>query len=128
MLVTHLSLLPIVFLALEGCAGPTAPVNQLYALSPEERRSVVQLPIYEEGELSGKEYAVVNMVEGTSCTNKRGDSGVTEVKAIIQAKHVAHVKGAEGIKNLQCDPSRPMTTSDCVETIICKGQAIKFGR
>lgn len=128
MLVTPSSLLLIVFLTLEGCARPTAPANKLAALSPEERRSVVQLPIYNEGELSGKEYAVVNMVEGASCTNKRRDSGATQVEAIIQAKHLAHVKGAEGIKNLQCDPSQAMTTSDCLETITCKGQAIRFAR
>ena len=48
------------------------------------------------------------------------DSDATEVDAITQAKHVAQDKWAEGIKNLQCDLSRAMTTTNCLETITCK--------
>jgi hypothetical protein len=98
-----------IVLILEGCASATTPVNKTGAPSPEERRSIVS--IYDEGALSAREYVVVNMVEETSCKNKWMDSDATEVDAITQAKHVAQDKGAEGIKNLQCDLSRAMTTT-----------------
>ena len=97
MLATPSSLLLIALLTLESCARPTAPAKNLDAFSPDERRSVAQLPIYNESELSGREYAVVTMVEGAACIHTRRDSGATEVEAIFQAKHVAPFKGAEGI-------------------------------
>ena len=41
---------------LGGCVGSRAPISKIDALSPEVRRAVLDLPIFSEGDLSGKEH------------------------------------------------------------------------
>jgi hypothetical protein len=49
--------------------------------------------------------------------------------AINEAKYWAKDQGAEGIKNLKCDPPRGKTIfHNCWESITCAGQAIKFAK
>lgn len=122
-------LLLAVVLVLGGCVGSRAPVNKIDALSPEERHTVLELPIYNEGELTGKEHAVIDSVTGTSCQYRSRDSAATETDAINEAKYWAKDHGAEGLKNLTCDPPRGKTLFNrCWESITCTGQAIKFSK
>lgn len=118
-----LSALPI----LVGCVGPLVPVKKIAELPPEERRAVLGLPIYNEAQLVGKTYAVINLVEGISCKNKMWDSAATKTDAVNQAKYWAREMQADGIMNLQCDIPRGTTqTYNCWESITCTGQAIRF--
>ncbi len=129
MLVRRSGLLIAVVVLLEGCVGSGAPVRKIDGLSPEARQAVLGLPIYQEGELTGKEHTVVNMVEGTSCKYRRGDPDATETDAIDEAKYWAKDKGAEGIKKLKTAPPRGKTFfRKCWESITCSGQAIKFAK
>jgi hypothetical protein len=116
-------------LLVQGCGGSSAPVKNIDGLSPEARRAVLELPVYNEGDLNGKEHAVIAGVEGTACRYRRWDPAATEIDAINEAKYWAKDQGAEGIKNLKCDPPRGKTIfQTCWESITCKGQAIKFAR
>ncbi len=129
MLRRNLGLLFAVVLVLGGCVGSRAPVNKIDALSPEERPAVIGLPIYNEGELTGKEHTVIKFVEGTSCRYRRGDPVPNETDAINEAKYWAKDHGAEGIKILKCDPPRGKTIfQSCWESITCNGQAIKLAK
>jgi hypothetical protein len=127
MLVMRASLLLFALLILVGCVGPRVPVKKIDELPLEERRAVLGLPIYNESQLAGKEYTVINLVEGISCKNKTWDPAATKTDAINQAKYWAREQGAQGVMNLQCDLPRGTTTSyNCWESITCTGQAIKF--
>ena len=123
------SLLSAALLMLGGCVGSRAPINKIDALSPEVRRAVLDLPIFSEGDLNGKEHVVIKFVEGTSCRYRRGDPPPIESDAINEAKYWAKDQGADGIKNLKCDPPRTKTIfGTCWESIACSGQAIKFSK
>jgi hypothetical protein len=127
MLVMRVSLLLSALLILVSCVGPRVPVKKIDELPLEERRAVLGLPIYNESQLAGKEYTVINLVEGISCKNKTWDPAATKTDAINQVKYWAREQGAEGVMNLQCDLPRGTTTSyNCWESITCTGQAIKF--
>jgi hypothetical protein len=96
-------------------------------LAPNERQGVLKVPIYNEGQLIGNEYGVVNVVEGISCKNKMWDPAATKTDAINQAKYWAKQQGADAIMNLQCDLPRGTTNSyNCWESITCTAQAIKL--
>ena len=117
----------LVMLLFSACVGPRVPVKKIEQLPAEERRAVLGLPIYNESQLAGKDYAVINLVEGISCKNKTWDPAATKIDAINQAKYWAREQGADGIMNLQCDLPRGATTSyNCWESITCTGQAIKL--
>lgn len=108
-----------------GCVGPLVPVVKIDKLSPEERRMALSLPIYNEGQLAGKKYNIINVVEGISCKNKMWDSAATKSDAINQAKYWAGQQGADGILNVQCEVPRGTTrTYNCWESITCTAQAI----
>ena len=127
MLVMRASLLLFALLILVGCVGPRVPVKKIDELPLEERHAVLGLPIYNESQLAGKEYTVINLVEGISCKNKTWDPAATKTDAINQVKYWAREQGAQGVMNLQCDLPRGTTTSyNCWESITCTGQAIKF--
>jgi hypothetical protein len=57
---------------------PLVPVKKINELPLEERRAVIGLPIYNESQLVGKEYTVLNLVEGISCKNKTWDPAATK--------------------------------------------------
>jgi hypothetical protein len=127
MLVMRASLLLSALLILVSCVGSRVPVKKIDELPLEERRAVLGLPIYNESQLVGKEYTVINLVERISCKNKTWDPAATKTDAINQAKYWAREQGAQGVMNLQCDLPRGTTTSyNCWESITCIGQAIKF--
>ena len=84
----------------EGCVGWTAPANRLDSLSSEEREVILGLPILIEGDLSGKEHAVLDGVTGSSCQYTRSDPRATKTDAMNEAKYWAKQQGADGIKNL----------------------------
>ena len=129
MLIRSAGLLLVGGLVLQGCVWGTVPVRKLDKLSPEDRRAVLGLPIYNEEEMRGKEHAIVSGVEGTSCKYRREDPAATEIDAINEAKYSAKDQGAEGIINLRCDPPRGKTIfRTCWESITCAGQAIKFAK
>ena len=122
------ALLALIFMC-EGCVGPSMPPQQIEALSAEERRAVLEVPIYDNSQLTGKEHVVIKLVEGVSCQDRRDDRAVTEAEAINAAKYWAKEQGAEGIKNLKCDPPRGKTIFHrCWQSITCTGQAIKFAK
>ena len=99
MLVMRASLLLFALLILVGCVGPRVPVKKIDELPLEERHAVLGLPIYNESQLAGKEYTVINLVEGISCKNKTWDPAATKTDAINQAKYWAREQGAQGVMN-----------------------------
>ena len=114
---------------MEGCLSGGAPVTKIESLSADAGEAVVQLPIYTDGELAGKEHAVVDSVKGTSCQYRRDDPPATDTEAINGAKYWAKDNGAEGLKNVTCDaPRRKTLFTRCWERIRCTGQAIKFAK
>ncbi len=128
MLITRPSLLLAIVL-LEGCLATGAPLTKLQSLSVDARDAVIKLPAYTEGELTGKEHAVIDSVAGISCQFGRDDPPATEADAINEAKYWATDHGADGVKNLTCEAPRGKTLFNrCWKRITCTGQAIKFAR
>ena len=126
--IVRILVLGVMLVAFVGCVGPLVPVVKIDKLSPDERQMALSLPIYNEGQLVGKNYNIINVVEGISCKNKIWDSAATKSDAINQAKYWARQQGAEGILNVQCEVPRGTTkTYNCWESITCTAQAIKFG-
>ena len=115
------------FSVVSGCVGPLVPVKDRSALSVDERMATLSLPIYNESQLQGKPYSIINVVEGISCKNKTWSPAATKTDAINQAKYWAKEQGADAIINLQCEVPRGTTTTyNCWESITCTAQAIKF--
>ena len=67
----------------------TAPHNKIESLPREERDAVLSLTILQEGDLSGKEHAVLDGVKGTACQYRRDDPPATETTAMNEAKYWA---------------------------------------
>ena len=129
MRIVHPCLLLVIVLVGEGCVAAGAPARKIESLSPEARHAVLDLPVYNESELMGKEHAVIDSVTGTSCQYRSIDSAAIETDAINEAKYWAMERGAEGLKNVKCDSPRGKTLFNrCWESITCTGQAIKFAK
>jgi hypothetical protein len=111
---------------LTGC-GAMVPVVKIDDISPEQRRSVNEVAIYNQTQLFGRKFKVINIVEGISCKNKVWDHAATKSDAIFQARYWAQQMGADGVANLQCDHPRGTTTTyNCWESVTCTAEAIKF--
>jgi len=96
-------------------------------VSAEKRRAVNNVAIYNQMQLIGKKFKILNIVEGISCKNKTWDPAATKTDAIIQARYWPQEMNADGISNLQCDHPRGTTTTyNCWESITCTAEAIKF--
>lgn len=123
-------LLTVIFFSLiavlAGC-GSFVPTVRMEDLSVEQRRAANDIAIFNQTQLIGKKYKILNIVEGISCKNKVWDHAATKSDAIFQAKYWALQMGADGISNLQCDVPRGTTTTyNCWESITCTAEAIKF--
>lgn len=111
---------------LAGC-GAMVPVVKMENIPPEQRRVVNEVAIYNQTQLIGRKFKVMNIVEGISCKNKIWDHAATKSDAIFQARYWAQQMGADGIANLQCDHPRGTTTTyNCWESVTCTAEAIKF--
>lgn len=116
----------IVALLLAGC-GAMVPVVKQEELTAQQKREVNEVAIFNSSQLVGKDFTVLNIVEGISCKNKTWDPAATRSDAIFQARYWAKQMGADGITNLQCDHPRGTTTSyNCWESITCSAEAIKL--
>lgn len=112
---------------LTGCVGPLVPVKKISEIPIEQRREVLSMPIYNEGQLNGKKYSILNIVEGISCKNKTWDPAATKTDAVNQAKYWAYEMGADALMGIQCDQPRGTTTTyNCWESITCTAQAISI--
>jgi hypothetical protein len=115
-----------VTLFLAGC-GAMVPVVKQEELTTQQKREVNEVTIFNSSQLVGKDFTVLNIVEGISCKNKTWDPAATRSDAIFQARYWAKQRGADGIANLQCDHPRGTTTSyNCWESITCSAEAIKL--
>jgi uncharacterized protein YbjQ (UPF0145 family) len=115
-----------VTLFLAGC-GAMVPVVKQEELTTQQKREVNEVTIFNSSQLVGKDFTVLNIVEGISCKNKTWDPAATRSDAIFQARYWAKQMGADGIANLQCDHPRGTTTSyNCWESITCSAEAIKL--
>lgn len=111
---------------LAGC-GAMVPVVKQEELTAQQRREVNDVAIFNSTQLVGKDFTVLNIVEGISCKNKTWDPAATRSDAIFQARYWAKQMGADGITNLQCDHPRGTTTTyNCWESITCSAEAIKL--
>lgn len=111
---------------LTGC-GAMVPVVKMSDLPPEQRRIVTEVTIYNQTQLLGRKFKILNIVEGISCKNKLWDHAATKGDAIFQTRYWAQQLGADGISNLQCDyPRGTTTTYNCWESVTCTAEAIKF--
>lgn len=111
---------------LAGC-GAMVPVVKMEDIPAEQRRAVNEMVIYNQTQLIGRKFKVMDIVEGISCKNKVWDHAATKSDAIFQARYWARQMGADGITNLQCDRPRGTTiTYNCWESITCTAEAIKF--
>lgn len=121
-----LILMSLVTAALAGC-GAMVPVVKQEDLTAQQRREVNEVAIFNSAQLVGKDFTVLNIVEGISCKNKTWDPAATRSDAIFQARYWAKQMGADGIANLQCDHPRGTTTTyNCWESITCSAEAIKL--
>lgn len=118
--------IPILAALVSGC-GAMVPVVKMEDIPAEQRRAVNEVAIYNQMQLIGKKFKVINIVEGISCKNKVWDHAATKSDAILQARYWAQQMGADGIANLQCDHPRGTTTTyNCWESVTCTAEAIKF--
>lgn len=112
--------------SLAGC-GAMVPVVKMEDIPPEQRRAVNEVTIYNQTQLIGRKFKVINIVEGISCKNKIWDHAATKSDAIFQARYWAQQMGANGITNLQCDHPRGTTTTyNCWESVTCTAEAINI--
>lgn len=103
------------------------PVVKVDDMPADQRRAVNDVAIYNQTQLVGRKFKVVNIVEGISCKNKMWDHAATKSDAIFQARYWAQQAGADGVANLQCDAPRGTTTTyNCWESVTCTAEAIKF--
>lgn len=124
MKVASVSLLAVLSTA---CVGPLVAVKNLDELPSHAKEEALSTTIYNESQLQGLTYGVINVVEGVSCKNKWWDPAATRTAAINQAKYWAYELGADGLANIQCDQPRGTTlTYNCWESIMCTAQAIKI--
>jgi len=122
-------MLAMMYVCIAACVGPLVPVVKVDGLTPEERQATLSLPIYNESQLAGTHYSIINVVEGISCKNKIWDPAATKTDAISQTKYWARQQGADGLVNIQCEVPRGTTkTYNCWESITCTAQAIKLAR
>lgn len=120
-------ILIILIASLVGCAGPRVSVKRINQLPIDTKRQVLSMPIYNESQLFGRKYRIINVVEGISCKNKAWDPPATKTDAINQAKYWAFEIGADALLNIQCDfPHGTTITYNCWESITCTAQAIKL--
>lgn len=109
---------------LSGC-GALVPVVDIDKIPPSKRQAVDSVQIYNQAQLSGLSFRVLNVVEGISCKNKIWDAAATKANAVAQARYWALELGANGVTNLQCDHPRGTTTTyNCWESITCTAEAI----
>lgn len=119
-------LIPLIVALVSGC-GAMVPVVKMEDIPAEQRRAVNEIGIYNQTQLIGRKFKVINIVEGISCKNKVWDHAATKSDAIFQARYWAQQMGADGIANLQCDHPRGTTTTyNCWESVTCTAEAIKF--
>ncbi len=119
-------LIPFLAVLVTGC-GAMVPVVKMEDIPAEQRRAVNEIAIYNQTQLIGRKFKVMNIVEGISCKNKMWDHAATKSDAIFQARYWAQQMGADGIANLQCDHPRGTTTTyNCWESITCTAEAIKL--
>lgn len=120
------ALIPLLAALVSGC-GAMVPVVKMEDIPVEQRRAVNEIAIYNQTQLIGRKFKVINIVEGISCKNKLWDHAATKSDAIFQARYWAQQMGADGIANLQCDNPRGTTTTyNCWESVTCTAEAIKF--
>lgn len=109
---------------LTGC-GAMVPVVDLDKVPAAKRQAVDSVQIYNQTQLNGVSFKVLNIVEGISCKNKVWDHAATRANAISQARYWALELGANGVTNVQCDHPRGTTTTyNCWESITCTAEAI----
>ena len=112
--------------SLAGC-GSFVPTVKMEELSADQRRAVNDVEIFNQTQLVGKRFKVLNIVEGISCKNKVWDHAATKSDAIFQTRYWARQHGADGIANLQCDVPRGTTTTyNCWESVTCTAEAVKL--
>ena len=119
-------LIPVLTALISGC-GAMVPVVKMEDIPVEQRRAVNEVAIYNQTQLTGRKFKVINIVEGISCKNRLWDHAATKSDAIFQARYWAQQMGADGIANVQCDNPRGTTTTyNCWESVTCTAEAIKF--
>ena len=120
-----IAIISLAALGLTAC-GAFVPVVKLDQLSTERRHAAQSLRIFNASQLTGKNFDVLNIVEGNSCQNKLTDPPATRAAAIDQAKYFASEMGADGLTNIQCGAREGTSTrTNCWELVSCTAEAIK---
>jgi uncharacterized protein YbjQ (UPF0145 family) len=110
-------------ITLTAC-GPFVHVDKV---SPEEASRVQdKVKIYNNSQLFGKSFEVVNVIEGNSCKSKTWDKPASRPAAIEQLRFQAYRLGANGITNIQCHNREETSLStNCWDLISCTAEAVK---
>ena len=66
------SFLLIALIAVLGCVGPLVPVKKIDELPVSIKREVLAMPIYNESQLIGKQYKVINIVKAFLAKTRPG--------------------------------------------------------
>lgn len=110
-----------------AACGSFVPTVRLDKLPPEQKSQVQSIRIYNSTQLVGKDFEVLNVVEGNSCQNQMWDPPATRSAAIEQAKFYAWEVGANAITNIQCGGREGTSVrTNCWELISCTAEAIRI--
>ena len=85
------------------------------------------MQIFNQSQLTTRNYSIQTIVEGNSCQNKVWDPPASRTAAIEQLKFHAIEAGADAITSIQCSGREGTSMrTNCWELISCTAEAIRF--
>jgi hypothetical protein len=107
-----------------GCFGAFFEHIRIDPTTVEKVR--LQVPVYTENDLKGRDYSVVEPLSATSCKNKLWDASPTVEDATDQLRVKAARLGGNGLLNVICEASSGTSlVTNCWSSLTCPGAAIK---
>ena len=89
----------------------------------------LQMPVYTENDVKGRDYSVIQPLRATSCKNKLWDPSPTPEDATDQLRVKAARLGGNGLLNVTCETaSGTSLVTNCWSSLTCHGAAIKVNR
>jgi hypothetical protein len=89
----------------------------------------LQVPVYTENDLKGRDYSVLQPLRATSCKNRLWDAAPTAEDATDQLRVKAARLGGNGLLGVTCEaPGGTSLVTNCWSSLTCHGAAVKVDR
>jgi hypothetical protein len=114
-------------LLLSGCFGAFFEHINVDPTTVDKIR--LQVPVYIDNDLKGRDYSVLQPLRATSCKNKLWDPSPTAEDATDQLRVKAARLGGNGLLGVTCEaPSGTSLITNCWSSLTCHGAAVKVNR